>query len=201
MADGERPAGEPPAPTADHDEPDESLRDRLSLRRDLTLFEWALGSFHAALLLVVALLVLHLNDGLAGSLDAGGTLVGSALYLALLTSTVVTSMNLAEPARFLERRGLRGTLLTLLWGVLGGGANGLFFLVALLVVGFVGFLLTEPSNLLLLVFVAAFGSVVAIVVGLVLGAAFVLVDVVLVRAALGLVPGEPETDPLHRRGP
>lgn len=156
--------------------------------RDVTLQQWALGSFHAALLLVAALLALHLSDGLAGALEAGETLVGGAFYLVLLSSTVLTARLVAEPAGLGERRDLRGTLRTVGWGVLGGGVNGILFLLGFVVVAFVGLLLVSPTGVFVLLFVLAFGSLVALVVGLLLGLAFVLVDLLLFRAVAWLVP-------------
>lgn len=156
--------------------------------RDVTLQEWALGSFHAALLLVSALLGLHLADDLAGSLAAAGTLVGGALYLVLLSSTVLTARLVVEPSGLAERRDVRGTLRTVGWGLVGGGVNAVLFLLGLAVVVFVGILLTSPGSVFVVVFVLAFGLLVALVAGLVLGAAFGLVDLLLFRIAMRLVP-------------
>lgn len=158
--------------------------------RDVTLQQWALGSFHAALLLVGSLLALHLSDGLAGALEAGGTLVGGALYLVLLTSTVLTARLLATQVGFDERRGLRGTLRSVGWGALGGGVNGVLFLLGLLVVGFVGLLFVSPESLSVLLFVLVFGLLVAFSVGFVLGLAFALLDLLLFRAVVWLVPDD-----------
>lgn len=162
--------------------------------RDVSLLDWTLGSFHAAVLLVVALLALHLTDSLAGALDAGGTIVGGALYLALLASTVVTARLIVAQTGLDEtgahRGGLRETLGTVGWGILGGAVNGLLFLLVLAVVIFVGLLVTEPSDVVVLPFVLAFGTPVALAGGLVLGGAFVLVDLLLLWVVDSLVPGE-----------
>lgn len=158
--------------------------------RDVTLQEWALGSFHAALLLVGALLALHLADTLAGSLETGGTLLGGVLYLVLLSSTVLTARLVVEPSGLAERRDGRGTLRTVGWGVVGGGVNAVLFLLGLAVVVFAGLLLTSPGSVFLVVFLLAFGFLVALVAGVVLGTVFGLVDLLLFRLALRLVPDD-----------
>lgn len=158
--------------------------------RDLRLLSWGLGSLHAALLLVAGLLALHLDGTLGETLGGGGTLVGGGLYLVLLSSTVLTAHLLLDPSGLDERRDLPGTLATVAWGAVGGGANGLLFLFGLLAVGTLFLLVTEPTGVALLPFVFVFGSVVAVLVGVVAGVAFVLVDLVLLRVAAWLVPAD-----------
>jgi hypothetical protein len=162
--------------------------------RDVSLLGWALGSFHAAALLVVALLALHLNDSLAGAIREGGTLVGGALYLVLLGSTVLTARLVVDQAGLDDpgalRGGLRETLRLVGWGTLGGAVNGVLFLLALSVVGFVALLVVQPGSAPIVLLVLAFGGVAAAVAGLLLGFVFVLVDLLLLWAALALLPEE-----------
>lgn len=158
--------------------------------QNVTLRQWALGSFHAALLLVIVLLVLHLSDGLAGALPADGTLVGSGIYLLLVASAVLTIQLVDGPAGLNERRDLRGTFQTVGWGALGGSVNGVLFLLGLVAAASIPFLVVSPGSAVLLPLALAFGSVVAAVVGFVLGFAFVLGDLLLVRTALWLVPDD-----------
>lgn len=156
--------------------------------RGPTLLEWALGSFHAATLLVVPLLLIHLDDGLSGALAGGGTLVGAGLYLALLASTVVTVRAILAPSALEERRGLRGTVHTVGWGLAGGAVNGIVFLLVVLAGAFLALLLTRPAEVAGLPVVAVLGIPAAAVVGVALGLVFVVVDLVALRVARALAP-------------
>ncbi|MFB6171571.1 MAG: hypothetical protein ABEJ23_03490 [Haloarculaceae archaeon] len=159
-----------------------------SVARVIGLRRWALGSFHAALVLVVALLAGYRSGGLADALGAGGTVVGGGLYLLLLASTVATVRMLPDDLD--ARRGIRGTLATVGWGAVGGGLNGILFLLELAAVAVVGLLLVRPERLAGLPFVLVVGLPAAAVAGVAVGLAVALVDLLLVRIVDRLVPGE-----------
>lgn len=124
--------------------------------------------------------MLHVLDGLTGALPAGGTLVGGELYLLLVVSTVLTVWLVDGPADSTSA-GTFGRPLAIGWGALGGSVNGVLFLL-----GLVAALPDResrkrgPHPLVL-----AIGSVIAAVVGLLLGFAFVFVNHLLIRTAGG----------------
>lgn len=146
------------------------------------LVAWALGAFHAALLVAVLVGLGHAADAL-GELGDLNTAVGLALYLLLwVLSWGVSRRVLAEvpPARVAEPGGIRRALA---WGVLGGAATGAGFLVAIVVVFVAPALLLRGGEPLSVVLIALVGLPVAAVVGAVVGALFALLDVALIRGA------------------
>lgn len=156
------------------------------------LVSWVLGTFHAAFLITVAVVVLYLTGGLNSLLDSLGTLPGLALFLALWFTSVWSS-----------RRALRGALgpglevMLPTSDVVGraficGGLNGLAFLPFLaLILGIVA-LIQSPTSAPFVVLVggivfASFGAVAAFIIGSIVGVLFAGLDGLLVLAARYIV--------------
>lgn len=158
------------------------------------LVVWAAGSLHAALLVALLASALHLS-GAAGDVLAGlGTLPGIAVYLYLWAVTTVATRRALRTAELgadgrVGRPG-RAAVAAAVWGA----ATGLAFLLGPLVVagGFV-LVTSGPDVLVFLALVGLAGSVVAAVVGGLVGLAFAGLDLLLVRAAGSLV-GDPRAD-------
>jgi uncharacterized integral membrane protein len=142
------------------------------------LLAWGLASFHAAVLLVVPLWLAHVVAPVAvGDLIGGlDTLVGVALYLVLWGSTWWSNR------RYLAASAFEGSVRTLKSGAKWGAVTGLPLL------GGVVLAVLVATNPTFAAFLLVAGTVVAPLVGAVVGALFAGVDVVLVRLAGTLVP-------------
>jgi len=152
-----------------------------------SLFSWAAGSFHAALLVAVLVAVLHLS-GAAGDLLGGvGTLPGAVVYCYLwalsawTTDRALAASGVTPAAGVPDRRGaLRAAAA---WG----GVTGVLFFAALFAVA-AGLLVAaagvEAIGFLLVAGVIA--AMLAAAVGAVVGVALALLDVALLRAAVAL---------------
>jgi hypothetical protein len=162
-----------------------------TIERD-RLIAWALGTFHAGVLLVTLILLLHVTGGLASLLGGLNTATGLALF-AVLWVTTVWSTN----------RTLQGTLGPALQtdvpvyrlvgrAVWRGGINGAAFLAG------AGLILAIPivlsgsrsaiySLLAGALFFATFGLVGAFVVGCTVGLLFAGIDALLLMAARALL--------------
>ena len=153
---------------------------------------WALGTFHAALLITIAVLLLYLAEGLGSFLSGLSTVAGLALFGALWLSSVWST-----------RRALRGAVgpgLVLAVpfeslvgrGVIQGGWTGLTFLAFLAIILGVPALVQRPNSgvLVLPLVLSVFGvaaAALAIVIGWLLGLVFALLDLLLLGAARALV--------------
>jgi hypothetical protein len=153
------------------------------------LVAWVLGTFHAATLIIILLVVLYLTGALPSILTSLSTASGLALFIALwLTSTwsahrtlqglVDQTLNVALPTREVIVRATGK-----------GGINGLAFLLcAYLILGvpaaFNGAILPVLYGGL---FIATFGVLVALLVGCLVGLIFAGIDAVLLSAARAML--------------
>jgi hypothetical protein len=156
-----------------------------------SLAEWALGSFHAAGLLLAGLLAGHATDGLADLLGGGGgetTLLGAGAYAFLLVTTVVTVRIVVHPADLEPPEDGRGAAHTLGRAVLGGAFNAVAFVLPLfgLLVGTqVGL---DPDGLTSGLFVLGIALPVAIAIGSGIGFVFGVLDLACVLVVDRLTP-------------
>lgn len=150
---------------------------------DLT--RWAFATVHTALLVLLAVWVLHLSDALRDLLGGLDTLLGLALY-AVLWAVVWLATGRAFDAAPPTSSSTR-TLVK--QGFLYGALTGVGFLVVVLVGAFLATLVFGGPVLSVLIF-AFIGTVVAAVVGGVLGTGFALLDRSLLRVGAKLSPGE-----------
>lgn len=137
---------------------------------------WALGSFHAAVL-VTALVIVGYWTGVLGDLLAGlRTSIGLAAYLYLWIVTTLTAR------RWIDELGSDGVAEAersrlLLAGSRWGAVTGLAVLLGVLVPGGGALLISAGLEAIpLLLVVAGVGTVVSAVVGGVIGAGFALID-------------------------
>jgi hypothetical protein len=158
--------------------------------RDL-LLAWVLGTFHAATLIIILMLVLYLTGGLAPLLASLSTAAGLALFSALWFTTTWSAHR--------TLRGLFGETLQITLPVGSviarasrrGGINGVAFLL------FLGIILAVPAvlngDILLVLYtvpvLATVGVAVAFLVGYLLGLLFAGIDVVLLSAARAIIAG------------
>ena len=155
-----------------------------TLERDRVV-AWALGTFHAASLVILLVLPLYLSGGLTSVLTSLSTASGLALFGALWLTTVWsthhaphgalgTGLKLSVPLREVIIR-----------AVLRGGLNGLAFLAFLAVIlGISAVLNGQLASVITLVVVGglvfAFGAVIAYLVGGLLGGLFACIDIGLI---------------------
>jgi len=156
------------------------------------LVVFALGTFHAAVLIVALVLVLYATSALTSLLSSLNTVAGLALFNALWLTTVWST-----------NRTLRGAFTVAPWtsvplgvmiprAVWRGGVNGVAFLACLGLIllvssafnGDVG--LIGPGTLIF----ATVGAAVAFVIGLVVGLMFAAVDLALVTATRAFLDDE-----------
>jgi hypothetical protein len=156
--------------------------------RDL-LLAWVLGTFHAATLIIILLLVLYLTGGLAPLLSSLSTAAGLALFSALWFTTTWSAHRML--------RGLFGETLQITLPVgkviarasRRGGINGVAFL------PFLGVILAVPAvlngDILPVVYTglvfATLGVAIAFLVGCMLGLLFAGIDAVLLSAARAIL--------------
>lgn len=156
------------------------------------LVVWVLGTFHAALLVTITVLLLYLAGGLASVLNSLSTIAGLALFAALWLSSVWFTRGalrgalgpgfaLAIPVESLVGR-----------GVIQGGRTGLAFLPVLALILGASAIVQSPASLLFFItvgglFFATIGAVFAFVIGCLLGLVFALLDLLLLGAARALV--------------
>lgn len=144
------------------------------------LVTWSLGTFHVAILTVVAVLALQRSGVIGGALSGLDTAIGLGLYLFLWAITWWTT-----------RRGLRtawrdgrgptwknGLASALVWG----GVTGIVFFDGLFVVVFVT-AVAEGASVLATLGIGLIGAFVAMLVGAVVGGVLGLLDIALLRIA------------------
>lgn len=140
------------------------------------LLAWALAGFHVALLVVVAVTVLHAVGALGDLLGGLGTGTGLWLYAALWALTWLTNR------RFLRSATLSATRQSVLQAAMLGGATGVAFLLVLsLTLGAI------TLNPVLAVLLAAVGTPIAVLVGAAVGLIAFGVDMTVVAVARWLV--------------
>lgn len=150
---------------------------------DLT--RWAFASFHAAVLVVVAVWLLHLSAALGGLLGGLDTALGLALY-GVLWGLVWWATGRAFDAAAPTERSLRARA----WaGFQYGALTGVGFLLVVLVGATVALLVTGGA-LVPVAVVSVVGSMVAVVLGGLVGVVFAAADAPLARVGERLVPGE-----------
>jgi hypothetical protein len=161
-------------------------------RNQLVVF--ALGTFHAAVLIVALVLVLYAAGGLASLLSGLSTIAGLALFIALWATTVWST-----------NRTLRGAFTVAPWTAVPpdtliaraawrGGVNGIMFLTCVGLIlaissAFNGDLAFGVIGVGLLVF-ATVGAAVAFIIGFVVGLLFACVDLALVTATRAILANE-----------
>jgi hypothetical protein len=156
------------------------------------LVVFALGTFHAAALIVALALVLYATGALAPLLSSLSTIAGLALFGALWLTTVWSS-----------HRTLRGAFTVAPWTSLPlstmipraawrGGVNGVAFLGCLGVILAISAAFNGDAGVVgfgALIFLTV-GAAVAFVFGLVLGLAFAGIDLALVSATRAILHNE-----------
>ncbi|MFC7046641.1 hypothetical protein ACFQH6_15625 [Halobacteriaceae archaeon GCM10025711] len=153
------------------------------------LLVWALATFHVAALVSVAAVALHANGVLGQVLGELDTLVGVGLFVVVWALTWwsnrrwLTDVSLADDGQGAVVAGAR-------WG----GVEGVLVLVAPLLV-LVVVLVAQGGSVPVLAGLGVVALLVAGVVGGVVGAAFALVDVTLVRTAEYVLPEPMGEDP------
>ena len=153
---------------------------------------WALGTFHTSVVGIALLLLVYPGGGLGVTLGGLNTLTGLALFVALWTTTVFTTGRAIRGLRLIGddrtetgafyRRALR-------WGA----ANGVLFLISLVVILVVNALLTAAPSvqigaiLALAAFEGIIGSFVAFAIGALVGLVLAGLDLVALRIARAVV--------------
>lgn len=157
------------------------------------LLSWALAAFHAALLVALAVAVLFAL-GLAGNqLAALETSVGVAAYCYLWAVTWWTNRRVVESVGSGLVTGSADSSAVLVEAMKWGGVVGLLVFLPALVIGIVLFVGAGGIEAVPFLLVAAVvGGVLAGGVGVVVGALYALLDLVLVRLAHAWLPaGDP----------
>ena len=155
------------------------------------LVVFALGTFHAAVLIAVLVVVLYANGGLASLLSGLSTIAGLALFGALWVTTVWST-----------NRTLRSAFTVAPWtsvpadtliarAAWRGGVNGLMFLacvgvIAALSAAFSGDLALGVIGAGFLIF-ATVGAAASFVIGFVVGLLFACIDLALVTATRAIL--------------
>jgi hypothetical protein len=156
------------------------------------LVVFALGTFHAAALIVALVLVLYAAGGLAPLLSSLSTIAGLALFSALWLTTVWST-----------HRTLRGAFTVAPWtsvplstmiprAAWRGGVNGVAFLACLGLILAISSAFNGDVGVVGFGFAifATIGAAFAFVVGLVLGLVFAVVDLALVSATRAILNNE-----------
>lgn len=158
------------------------------MRDDADALVWfGLGTFHAAFFLALLVTLLHLDSRVGGVLGALDTVRGFALGGVLWAASVLSTRR-AFRGMAMTPRGL-GTSVgdVLVRGFKAGAVTGWVFLVALVVV-LAGPDLLEP----VLLFIGLVGSVVALLVGGLVGVAFAVADALIAAAVARVTRGYAE---------
>ncbi|UPV74108.1 hypothetical protein M0R89_16405 [Halorussus limi] len=168
----------------------------LALHRvaDDPLVVWTLASFHTAALTAVLVAALYLSGALGDLLAGLDTVVGLGLYLGLWASTWWTTRRaFAAIAAAGDDASLSVVLGT---GGKWAGVDGVLFLwILVAVVVFPVGSVEGPEAVLSFIAVVGVGSLLAFVVGTVVGLLFAALDLAAFRVAGGLAPGSRERDP------
>lgn len=169
MGEGDVRDPDPSAPTTDG--PTASEAEAAAPLRD-----WTLATLHATLFVLLPLVVLLPGGGLGDLLGGLDTVVGLGLLCYLwLVLWLATRRALAAADPLTLRSALRA-------GVVWGAAAGVGFVGPILLLAG-GFVSLTSGNLFFLPFVAGIGSLVACVVGALLGALFAALDLGLLALA------------------
>ena len=159
------------------------------------LIVWSFATFHASAFVLVAITFIYRGGGLGQALQGLNTAVGFALFLALWTTTVITTrsalhgLGLATPSPI---DGGKFVWRALRWGAI----NGITFFGALAAVVVAGLILANVSQMTQSVAVPTalqtvaiaglylfFGSIFAFAIGAVVGVVFGGIDLILLGIA------------------
>ena len=159
------------------------------------LLTWALSAFHAALLVLVLVLLLHNAGGLGGLLGQLSTEVGVLVYLLLWGAAGLVARGTTRGVAFspagpvvegAPRGQERGYLLTQA-GFHGGLLGAATVLVAGLALAVANGLIAAPGALLGFALFLAIGSGVGLLAGVVIGVLLALLDALLLVTAQRLL--------------
>ena len=168
------------------------------------LLVWALGTFHTTFFFALFVAALYLNGAIATLLAALNTLLGSAVYALLWTTTWLTTRGAWRALHWQSLEDPLDVPRLLATATLFGGLNGVLFLSVLALVGIpivLGAVAVQavqqgrPEQLaqlipatVLLLFALAIAEVVAFVLGAFVGLLFAIVDGLLLSAATRVLP-------------
>jgi hypothetical protein len=159
---------------------------------DERLSIFTLGTFHTAIFLITAVLVLHLTGVLVGLLTGLNTLAGLALFAALWATTTWSTGRAVPPAPVTNFSVNAPIGRLLLRAVRAGALNGVLFLASAAVILALSAVLTGQGQSILvfifggLVFVTV-GTLVAGTIGAIIGGLFAAIDLVLIGLARQLL--------------
>lgn len=162
---------------------------KLASRERNLLVVFALGTFHAAALIVVLVVVLYAAGPLSSLLSSLSTVAGLALFGALWLTTVWSAHRTLRGAFTATLRTSLPVPEMIERAIWNGGVNGVAFL------AFLGLILAISSvvngALGLVVFgalvLATLGAVVAFLLGCLFGLLFVVIDIALVTATRAIL--------------
>ncbi|TMD02646.1 MAG: hypothetical protein E6J01_17575 [Chloroflexi bacterium] len=162
-----------------------------TIERD-RLIAWALGTFHAGVLLVTLVLLLHVTGGLPSLLGGLNTASGLALFAVLWVTTVWSTRRTLLGALGPALRNEMPIYQLVGRAVWRGGINGAAFLVGAGLVLAIPIVLSGSSSAIYsllagALFFATFGLVGAFVVGCTVGLLFGGIDALLLMAARALL--------------
>lgn len=147
-----------------------------------SLVVWGLSTFHAALLVAVLVTLLYVYAPLGKLLQGLSTIVGLAVYLVLWATTWWTTRAALRRESVLEGATTIGVVEQ---GIAWGAITGVIFLLGIVLLVLTPQFLPQ-GYVVSLAFISAIGSVVAFVIGALVGGMFALIDVFLFRLT-GLV--------------
>lgn len=164
------------------------MADLTSRRRNLLLVV-ALGTFHAAALIVTLVLVIYTTGALPSLLSSLNTIAGLALFGALWVTTVWSAHRTLRGA-FTET--LRTSLpvgTVIARATWNGGVNGVAFLAFLALILAITSVVNRAFGILVFgaLFLATIGAVAAFLLGCVIGLLFVAIDIALVTATRAIL--------------
>jgi len=159
---------------------------------DNNLVAWALGTFHASILIVVAVLILHAAGGLGSLLSSLNTPTGLALFAALWATTTWSARRTLRDAFEPDLRVVMGAP-DLIWRAIRDGAlNGVVFLACLAIILAISAVATGNGGSILIFiygapFIAVIGTAIAAVIGALIGLCYLAIDLTLIAATRALL--------------
>jgi hypothetical protein len=149
----------------------------------------ALGTFHAAALIVALVLVLYTTGALPSLLSSLNTIAGLALFSALWLTTVWSAHRTLRGAFTETLRTSLSIPAMIERATWNGGLNGVAFLVFVGVILAISSALNGSLGILVFgtLFFATVGAVAAFLLGCLFGLLFVAIDIVLVTATRAIL--------------